>query len=105
MARVDVAVDLRRRERGVAEELLDRAEIGAALEQMGGERMPQAMRVGNDPTQRAHVEPAPACGEEEGFFRAGGQRRPRLAQVACEPECCLLAERDDPLTSALGAAD
>ena len=38
--RVDVAVDLRRREGGVAEELLDRAQVGSAFEQVRRERMP-----------------------------------------------------------------
>src|SRR6266513_3854319 len=40
----DVRVDLRRRDVGVAEHHLDGAEIGAVLEQMGGERMPQHVR-------------------------------------------------------------
>src|SRR3954469_11578754 len=41
---VNSGVDLRRGERGVAEQFLDGAEIAAAPEQMGGERMPK--RVG-----------------------------------------------------------
>jgi hypothetical protein len=39
-ARVDLAVHLRGGERRVPEELLDRAEIGPALEEMGGKGMP-----------------------------------------------------------------
>ena len=41
----DVRVPLRRADVGVAEHLLDAAEVGAALEQVGGERMPQQVRV------------------------------------------------------------
>ena len=43
--RVHVAVHLRRRRR-MPEQLLDRAQVGAALEQMRRERVTQAMRVG-----------------------------------------------------------
>jgi hypothetical protein len=45
-AAVDVAVDLRRRKRAVAEQLLDDAKIGAALQQMSGECMAEPVRVG-----------------------------------------------------------
>src|SRR6188472_2997761 len=62
---VDVAVDLRRRERGVAEELLDRPKIDAAFEEVRGVRVAQPVRVGEEPTQDARVEPAAAHGEEE----------------------------------------
>ena len=40
----DECVDLRRRDRGVAEELLHDAHIGAALEQVRRERMAQGVR-------------------------------------------------------------
>ena len=43
----DVGVELGRRQIGVAEHLLDAAEVGAALEQVGGERV--AQQVGVDP--------------------------------------------------------
>ena len=46
----DVRVDLGRREIGVPEHGLNRAEIGTALEQIGRERMPQDMR--RDPVSR-----------------------------------------------------
>ena len=58
---VHVAVDLRRRERGVAEELLDGAEIGSALEQVGGKRVPQPVGVANEPADGARVESAASC--------------------------------------------
>ena len=41
---IDAGVDLRRRERGVAEQFLDGAQIAAAAEQMRGEGMAQAVR-------------------------------------------------------------
>ena len=41
----DVGVTLRGRELRVAEQLLDGAEVGAALEQVGGERMAQRVRA------------------------------------------------------------
>src|SRR5579859_6421004 len=43
---VDAGIDLRGRERGMAEQLLDRAQIAAARKQMRSERMPQRMRRG-----------------------------------------------------------
>ena len=52
-ARVDVAVDLRRRERGVPEQLLDRAQVGAALEQVRGVRVPEPVRVAHQPAEDA----------------------------------------------------
>ena len=41
---VDRGVDLRRRQRGMAEQFLDRAQIAAAPQKMGGEGMAQSMR-------------------------------------------------------------
>src|SRR5215470_6271961 len=43
---VDRGVDLGRRQRGVAQQLLDGAEIAAARQQVGGEGMPQRVRRG-----------------------------------------------------------
>src|SRR3954452_8285523 len=40
-----VGIELGRRQVGVPQHLLDRAEVGAALEQVRGEGMPQEMRV------------------------------------------------------------
>src|SRR5258706_11462263 len=42
--RRDVGVDLRRRQALMAEQLLDDAEVRAALEQVGGERVPEGVR-------------------------------------------------------------
>src|ERR671930_1943492 len=101
--RVHVAVHLGRRERAVPEQLLDRPQVGAALEEVGRERVPQAVRVREEPAQRARVEPASAGGEEERVLGAAGELRPCLAKVDGEPVRSLLAERDDPLLVAFPA--
>ena len=41
----DVRIELRGRKIGVAQHLLDAPEIGPALEQVGGERVSEEMRV------------------------------------------------------------
>jgi hypothetical protein len=45
MRQIDLGVDLSCREGAVAEELLDRSKIHSRLQKMGGERVPQRMRV------------------------------------------------------------
>ena len=85
------------------EQLLDRAQVGAALEQVRGEGVPQPVRVGEEAAQRARVQPPAARGEEERVVRAARQLRPRLAQVAGDDVRRLLAERHDPLLAALAA--
>src|SRR6478736_2985807 len=52
---VHVAVDLSCRERAVAEELLDHAQVGAALEQVCREGVAKAVRVRDEPPQSARV--------------------------------------------------
>ena len=76
---VHVAVDLRRRERGMAEQLLDRAQVGSALEQVRCEGVAQPVRVRRDPAQRARVEPTAADGDEERSAR----RRATSSGRAC----------------------
>src|SRR5688572_32501468 len=44
--RADVRVDLRRAEALVAEQFLNAADVGAAIEQVGGETVPQGVRSG-----------------------------------------------------------
>ena len=73
--RVHVAVDLRRRERRVAEELLDHAQVGAALEQVRREGVAQAVRVAEEPAHGARVEPAAARRQEERVVRARARAR------------------------------
>ena len=41
---IDTSVDLGRRYRGVAEQLLDRAQVRPAFQQMGGEAVAQGVR-------------------------------------------------------------
>ena len=83
----DVRVALGGGEGGVPEHLLDRAQVGAAVQEMGGGGVPQA--VGGEVAHTrergesvhglahlAHVEPA-AAGAEEERVRAGGGGQPR----------------------------
>src|SRR5690349_22191811 len=98
---VDVAVDLCRRQRAVAEELLDHAKVGAALEQVGGEGVSKAVWVGDEPAQGARVEPAPAGGDEERVLGSGCELRAAVAEVEREPVGGLLAQRHDSLLPAL----
>ena len=56
---VHVAVRLRGRQRAVAEQLLDHAQVCAALEQVRGERVAQPVRVGEEPPDRARVRRLP----------------------------------------------
>jgi len=89
----------------VAEQLLNGAQVCSAVEEMRGERVPQTVRVRNDPAERAGVEPAAACREEDGVVRAFRQLGPSVAQVPAEPQRSLLAERHDAILSALAAAN
>ena len=81
-AGIDVAVDLRRRERRVPEQLLDRPQVGASLEEMGRVGMPEAVRVRKQAAEDARVEPPPAHRDEQ---RIAGAADELLAPVA-EPE-------------------
>ena len=65
--------------------------------------MAQAVRVREQPAERARVEPAAADGEEERVVRAARELRPRVAQVARDEVRGLLAERHDALLAALPA--
>ena len=73
--RVDVAVHLCRRERGVAEQLLDRSHVSAALQQVRREGVTQAMRVGDEPSQSRRVEATAARRKEERVFGSCSERR------------------------------
>src|SRR5215211_7772241 len=81
---VYVAVDLRRREGAVAEQLLDRPQVGAALEQVGREGVPEPVGVRDEAPQRARVEPPAPDRQEERVERAARQRGTPVAQVAGE---------------------
>ncbi len=97
---VHVGVHLRRRERGVAEQLLDRPQVGAALEQMRREGVSQPVRMGQDAPQRRRVEAPAAHGQEQRIVRAARQSRACIAQVPSDPPGGLLAERHDALLAA-----
>src|SRR5438067_8361602 len=99
------SVRLGRTDAGVAEQLLDRAQIGAALEQMGGVRVTEGVRRYSRALHRAVKagaqaaadvgggEPAPAPREEQGGLGAlaGGRGLGKLVasagqvQVDCPP--------------------
>src|SRR5690348_16591868 len=102
-APVDVAVDLCRREGAVAEELLDDAEVGAALEQVRREGVAQAVRVGDEAAERARVEPTAAGRDEERVLGPGRELRAPVSKVEAEPVRGLFAERHDSLLPALAA--
>ncbi len=89
----------------MAEELLDRPEVGAAFQQMRRERVAQPVRMRGEAAERARVEPPAADGEEQRVLGAAGEHRARVAQVLRSPERRLLAERDDALLAALAAAN
>src|SRR3984893_4111399 len=103
--RVHVRVDLRCRERRMAQQLLDRPEVGAALEQVRCERVAEAMWVRDESAQRARVEPLSGGREEQGVIRAARESGPGVVEVARYPVRRLLAERDDAILAALTAAD
>src|SRR5215472_7353688 len=79
---VDVSISLRRAEARVAEELLDRTQIGAALQQMRRKRVTQGVRAHTGPhaarrgiaaheaIDTAHSESGSAIVDEERFGRA-----------------------------------
>ena len=96
-ARRDVRVDLRRRQVGVAEELLDDPQVGAAVEEVRGERVAQRVRATHRPAGRPGPRPgaagsgsratpsgAPAVVDEE-RVRAARSRRRRGASRAGRP--------------------
>ncbi len=85
----DMSVDLRGRGRGVAEDLLDAAQVGAALEQVGGRRVPDRVRAASLTAGRPDVafrRPAAPSGRPRAAGRArcgarsgdrDGRRAPR----------------------------
>jgi len=87
----------------VAEELLDRPQVGSALEQVRGERMPKPMWVGQKPAQRRGVERPAAHREEEGVHGAPRELRASPFEVETQPVSGLLAERHSSLLPALAA--
>ena len=117
-----VRVDLRRRQVGVAEHHLNGAQVGAALEQVRRERMPQHVRA----ERRAEAGARGRTPSESSRSRRGSSGPPRaltnsatrtpsrapcatsagraVALVAPDPVGRLLADRDDALLVALADA-
>jgi len=85
----------------VAEQLLDRPQIGPAFEQVGREGVAEAVRMRKQPAERARVEAAAAGGEEERILCPASELRTAVAEVERQPVRGLLAERDDALLAAL----
>ena len=79
---VDVRVHLCRRERAVTEQLLDGAQVGAALEQVRGKRVPEAVRMGSEAAERARVQPSAPRRQEEGVLGSARQAWARIPQIA-----------------------
>src|SRR5262249_28411036 len=98
---VHVAVRLRRRQRAVAEQLLDHAQGGAALEQMGRERVPQPVRMREEPADRARVQAPAARRDEQRVLGAVHELRARVVEIDAQPVRGLFSERDDALFVAL----
>ena len=87
----------------MAEQLLDHAQVGAALEQMGGEGVSQPVRMREEPPDRARVQPPAARGDEESVLRTVDELGSRLVEVETNPVRSLLAERHDSLLVPLAA--
>ena len=100
---VDVAVDLRRRQGAVPEQLLDRAQVGAALQQMRRERVAQSMRMREHSAHRRGVEAPTTRGHEERVLSAVDERGARVLQVPRDAVRGLLAERNDAFLSTFAA--
>src|SRR5581483_10348439 len=112
-----VQVDLRGREVGVAEHLLDAAEVGAALEQVRREGVPQQVRVdplrleaglAGQPAQdqeRARACQRPALRVEEELRPVAAiEVRPAAGEVAPQRLGRGAADRDDAILAALAGA-
>ena len=118
-AQLDAGVDLGRGDRGVAEHLLDDAEVGAAGEQVGGEAVPErvrADRLAGSPAARAWLltirqsptrdsgRPVRETKTVARLGRARDQRGAVVAQVGRQGLAGPRAERDDPLLVPLADA-
>src|SRR5262245_66305816 len=87
-----MTVHLRRRERAVAQKLLDHAQVGSALEQVRSERVAEPGRMRDETPEGARVEAAAARREEDGVCGHPRETGARLTQVACQPVRRLLSE-------------
>jgi hypothetical protein len=85
----------------MSQQLLNHAQVGAALEEVRREGVAQPVWVTEEPPHRARVEPSPAHREEERVDRTLGQLGPSVAQVAGNVVGRLLSERHYALLAAL----
>jgi hypothetical protein len=85
----------------VAEQLLDRPQVGTAFEQVGRERVAEAMWMWNQAAQRRGVEAPSTRGKEERILCATGKLGPRAVEIQRDEVRRLLAERDDPVLRTL----
>ena len=72
---VDMAVQLRRRQGAVAEQVLDRSQVGAALEQVRREGMAQPVWVREHAAERRGVQPPATRRQEERVLGAPARAR------------------------------
>src|SRR5688572_6294179 len=113
----NMGVELRRTEIGVAEHLLDAAEVCAALQEVRREGVPEEMRMdelGLQPGRRGQPaqdeegptarEPAALCVQKELRAVPAVEVRPAACEVAAQRLHRLGAERDDPLLVSLADA-
>src|ERR1044072_803061 len=114
--RVDVRVDLRRRDIAVAEHHLHRAQVGAVLEKVRREAVPQHVRRQRADAGAAAVayedlpEPLPrhrraAVVQEHLRVAAAQQPAAHLGEIAPHPRLRLLPHRHDALLAALAEGD
>ncbi len=108
-------VDRRRRDVGVSEQQLHDAQVGAVIEQMRRERVPQHVRrqCGRRDARanRVALDQRPEClarerrmtlRQEHFVALAGaGERRPHVAQISLHPCDGFVAHRHEPLLVAL----
>jgi len=87
----------------VAEELLDHAQVGAALEQMRREGVAEPVRVRDEPAQRARVESLPSHREEDGVVGTPRELGTTFKEIERKTVGSLLAERHRALLAALAA--
>jgi hypothetical protein len=83
------------------EQLLDRAEVGTALQQVGGEGVAQAMRIREQATERGGVERTSPGGEEEGVLCTPSKLWPSPLEIEPEPVSRFLTERHGALLASL----
>jgi L-serine deaminase len=87
--------------RTVAEELLDRAQVGPAFEQVGREGVAQAVGIRDEAAEGGGVERAPVRGEEDVVVGALASAGRPVLEVQAQAVRGLFPERDGALLPAL----